>query len=126
MRRHIEDTWGWDDAWQRRDFQQRFERCAIQVIENDQSRIGSLWLKEDSATIFIADIQILPEWQGQRIGTAVLRGVIAQAMTSKRDVELVVLPVNERARRLYERMGFQTKELRDPFVHMRYRVAAQD
>ena len=121
MRRHIETTWGWDEAWQREDFNQRFERYAISVIEKDAEAIGSLWLEERTTALYIADIQLLPEWQRRGIGTAVLRGVIADAVSRTLDVELVVLPVNEGARRLYERIGFEVTGMSAPFVHMRYR-----
>jgi ribosomal protein S18 acetylase RimI-like enzyme len=121
MRRHIETTWGWDEAWQKDDFEHRFERCAISIIEDAGESIGSLWLEERPTALYIADIQVLPEWQGRGIGTAVLRSVIADAVSRHLDVELVVLPVNTGALRLYERMGFLVTELGEPFVHMRWR-----
>ena len=33
MRSYIDVTWGWDEQWQRNDFQQRFERYSVSVIE---------------------------------------------------------------------------------------------
>src|SRR6476620_10353936 len=76
MRRHIEVTWGWDEEWQRNDFQQRFARYTVSVIETDGESIGSLWLEEMAAALYIADIQVLPAWQRHGIGSAVLRRVI--------------------------------------------------
>jgi ribosomal protein S18 acetylase RimI-like enzyme len=121
MRHHIEATWGWDEAWQRNDFQHRFERYAISVMEHDGVAIGSLWLEDRPTAVYIADIQVLPEWQERGIGTAVVRRVIADALSRQLDVELAVLPVNERARSLYQRIGFVVTEVSDPFVYMRYR-----
>lgn len=121
MRRHIEATWGWDETWQRNDFQERFTRYAVSVIENVEQPVGSIWLKEMPQVVFIADIQIVPDYQRRGIGTAVLREVIAQAAAIQRDVELVVLPTNDDARRLYERIGFQVTKREAPFVYMRYR-----
>ncbi len=92
MRRHIETTWGWEEGWQRQDFNQRFEHYAISVIEKDAEGIGSLWLEERPTAVYIADIQVLPEWRCRGVGTAVLRGVIADAVSHTLDVELVVLP----------------------------------
>ena len=120
MRRHIEVTWGWDDAWQQADFSHRFERYDVSVIENDGVAIGSLWLEELPTAMYIADIQLLPAWQRRGIGTAVLGDVIAQAVDTRRAVELVVLPSNHGARRLYERIGFQVTEVSAPFIYMRY------
>src|SRR5215203_1557543 len=75
MRPHIEATWGWDEAWQRDDFQLRFERYSVSIMEDAGEPIGSLWIEERPSALYIADIQVLPERQGQGIGTAVLRDV---------------------------------------------------
>ncbi len=45
--------------------------------------------------------------QGGDIGTAVISRLIDQASTNKR-LELQVLKVNARAKKLYERLGFKT------------------
>ena len=122
MRSHIEKTWGWDDAWQRRDFDRRFREQQVSVIEVDGRDAGGLWLELRADALHLADLQISADLQRQGIGTSVLRGVIAQAAGGGLPVSLAVLPSNEGAKRLYERLGFEVTTVEVPFVHMCYKT----
>lgn len=120
MREAIEKTWGWDEAWQRNDFQERFQRLSVSIIQADGRDVGGLWLESHADSLYIVELQVLPEWQGRGIGTSVLQDLIAQATRSGIPVELSVLPVNPRAQRLYERLGFKVTDVGDPFIRMRH------
>ena len=115
----IERTWGWDEKWQRANFARRFEGYDVSVIEIDARPIGGLFLEHRPQDIYIHEIQILPEYQGRGIGTAVLRGVIERASSRGVAVALSVVPANPRARRLYERLGFEVVAIESPFIRMR-------
>ena len=116
----IEKTWGWDEAWQRGDFARRFQEQAVSIIEVEGRVAGSLWLENQTGLIYVADLQVLPELQGRGIGTAVLRGLIDEAVERGVALALAVLPANPRAQRLYDRLGFRVVGREDPFIHMRY------
>lgn len=120
MREVIDRTWGWDEAWQRNDFETRFKRCSVSIIEADGRTAGGLWLESRPDSLCIVDLQVLPELQCRGIGTAVVQGVMAQAAARGVPVALVVLQVNPRAQRLYERLGFKVTETGNPFIHMRH------
>ncbi len=120
MREAIERTWGWDEAWQRYDFEKRFQQYLVSIIEADGRDAGCLWVESSPGLIYIADFQILPDLQGRGIGTSVLQGLLAQAATRQVPVELSVLQMNPRARRLYERLGFRVMEASGPFIRMRH------
>jgi ribosomal protein S18 acetylase RimI-like enzyme len=124
MREAIEKTWGWDEDWQRFDFEKRFGQYVVSIIEADGRDAGGLWLESSPDLIYIADFQVLPALQGRGIGTAVLQGLIAEGATRSVPVELAVLRVNARARRLYERLGFTVMEQGDPFIRMRHHSRA--
>ena len=49
---------------------------------------------------------IAPDYQSRGIGSYMTRWLVSEARASGRGIVLSVLKVNERARRLYERLGF--------------------
>lgn len=120
MRDAIEKTWGWDEFWQRNDFERRFKEYLVSIIEAGGRDAGGLWLESFPDLIYIADLQVLPELQGRGIGTSVLEGLIEQASARGVPVELSVLQVNPRARSLYERLGFRVMDEGNPFIRMRH------
>ena len=120
MRQVIEQTWGWDEAWQRADFAKRFADCLVSIIEVEGRAAGAVWLDPGPDSIHITELQVAPELQGNGIGTATIRNVIEQAASRGLPVTLSVVPANPRARRLYERLGFRTTDVEAPFVHMRH------
>jgi ribosomal protein S18 acetylase RimI-like enzyme len=119
MRRVIDDTWGWDERWQRANFSRRFVGYDVSVIEADGRSVGGLFLEHRPDTIYIHEIQILPEYQGRGIGGTVIRGVIERAAGRGVPVGLSVVPANPRAQRLYERLGFAVISVESPFIRMR-------
>jgi ribosomal protein S18 acetylase RimI-like enzyme len=120
MREIIEKTWGWDEAWQRANFDERFEEQLVSIIEAAGRDAGGLWLQSTQEVLYIADLQILPELQGRGLGTSVLQGLIADATARRVPLELAVLRANPRARRLYARLGFTVIEEGDPVIRMRH------
>jgi ribosomal protein S18 acetylase RimI-like enzyme len=120
MHEPIEKTWGWNEAWQRNDFDARFNECVVSIIEAGGRDAGGLWLESSPDQIFIANLQVLPEFQGRGIGTWVMEGLLAEAATRRIPVELSVLQVNPRAQRLYERLGFKVIDEGHPFIRMRH------
>jgi ribosomal protein S18 acetylase RimI-like enzyme len=119
MRGVVEQTWGWNDGWQRAEFARRFRRYTVSVVESDARPVGGLFLEHGPDAIFIHEIQLLPEWQGRGIGTAIVRAVCEQATARGVPVELSVVPANHRAQRLYERLGFEVFAIESPFIRMR-------
>ena len=120
MRGMIEQTWGWDESWQQEDFDRRFREYTVSIIEKDGRAAGALLLELKPDSIYIHEVQVLPEHQGLGIGRAVVQWVIAQAASRGVGVTLSVLEVNPRARQLYERLGFQVTAFEAPFFRMRH------
>jgi GNAT superfamily N-acetyltransferase len=120
MRMVIEQTWGWDEAWQRAEFDRRFCEHAVSIIECDGADAGAIVLEWKADSVYIHEFQVLPEYQGRGIGSAVLRRVIGQAGSRGLAVTLSVLRANPRAQQLYERLGFRVTDVEEPFRHMRY------
>ena len=119
MRGSVETTWGWDEAWQRRDFERRFETCQTFVIESESRTVGGLFIEPHPGSIDIVELQVLPGYQGMGIGTEIIKRLLEQAVRDDLDVTLSVVGVNTRARRLYERLGFVVAGSEGPFIRMR-------
>jgi ribosomal protein S18 acetylase RimI-like enzyme len=119
MKGVIQQTWGWDERWQRANFSRRFNGCDVSVIVADGRPIGGLFLEHRTDNTYIHEIQILPEYQNRGIGSAIIRGVIDRAASRGVPVGLSVVPANPRALQLYERLGFAVIGVESPFIRMR-------
>lgn len=88
------------------------------IIEFAGGAIGLLKMVKDERVWEIVQIQLLPEWQGLGIGAHLLSQVLAEAADAKAAVLLSVLKVNK-ARRLYERLGFSVISEDESYYSMR-------
>ena len=115
MRPYVEQIEGWDEEFQERRFRESFDHTKTQVVVKDGHAIGLLGVSECEWATFIDQIEIVPEYQGRGIGTALINNVLARGCP----VELDVLKVNVDARRLYERLGFRVTAETERHYHMR-------
>jgi D-alanyl-D-alanine carboxypeptidase len=106
MRGYIEQTWGSFDAVAVRDNAEKMIATGTYaIIERGEEDIGVLHVERDPGDLWLASLFILPEHQGQGIGTRFLRELKAEAAKSRKPLRLRVLTANP-AKRLYEREGF--------------------
>ena len=113
-------TWGgWDETRHQRHLAATWQKGRIQLIEVDGQPIGMIQLLEVDDCVEVGEIQILPEYQNQGLGTQLLVDVIDRAREQGRDVILSTGLMNAGAHRLYERLGFEETERSDTHVHMR-------
>jgi ribosomal protein S18 acetylase RimI-like enzyme len=107
MRGYVEQTWGaWDDHAQEDFFRSTYASDTIQVVEVGARAAGLLHVEHHADAIFLANIQIAPEFQNRGLGTAVIVALLEVAGRLRRPVRLQVLKVNTAAQRLYTRLGF--------------------
>jgi ribosomal protein S18 acetylase RimI-like enzyme len=107
MQAYISVTWGWDEIWQQNYFREHFDPTRRDILQVDGVDIGVVSIERREDAYYLALIEILPAYQGQGIGTAVIRDFIQQAIEANLPATLHVLKTNEPARRLYERLGFE-------------------
>ena len=107
MKENVEQTWGkWDDAQQRRFFERGFIPKHTQIIVIDGREGGRIDLNRSAFETFLGVIELLPELQRQGIGSAIMRTLMEESRRAQLPIRLQVLKVNERARKLYLRLGF--------------------
>jgi ribosomal protein S18 acetylase RimI-like enzyme len=119
-REYVEQTWGWDDAFQFRFHRQNFAAGNTYIIYEGDKRIGSVDVKEGADNIFLSGLYILPRYQSKGIGTAIINQLFERALTANKRLELEVLKVNVKAQKLYEKLGF-TKTDRDETKYFMYK-----
>jgi ribosomal protein S18 acetylase RimI-like enzyme len=105
MRDYVHKTWGWDDKWQRERFDKNFDPAHLQVVEYEVRPIGYTSVRRPGHEIFLAAIEIAPEFQNKGVGTYLIGKLLDDADELNLPVRLLVLKVNP-ARSLYERLGF--------------------
>jgi GNAT superfamily N-acetyltransferase len=87
-------------------YRERFIPKEIQVISYDDEDVGRLRVVRSNESIYIGGIQILPEFQGKGIGTALFLDLIKESETTGLPIALEVHDVNESALRFYMNLGF--------------------
>ncbi len=109
MKDYVQATWGWDEAWQRRHFEQTYVPSRHTVVTRQGAPahdIGRLSLTRHWRKIFLRDIELVAEERNRGLGGAIIAALLALARSEARAVELIVLKCNP-AQRLYIRLGFR-------------------
>ncbi len=96
----------WNEALQQQFFDDRWRPEAYEIVEMQGRPIGALSVTRTQHEVQVVQIQLLPAYQGQGIGTALLQQELKWADEKGLPVRLQVLRKN-RARALYERLGFR-------------------
>jgi ribosomal protein S18 acetylase RimI-like enzyme len=103
---YIEQTWGWDEGFQRDFHVKDYDPTTIGIICWQGTDVGWLEVDRGSDNFLLTGIYILPEYQSRGVGSAVIRQIIREAKETQLPLRLEVLKVNPRARVLYEKLGF--------------------
>ena len=104
---YIKKTWGkWNEEQQIEFYKKNFKLENNYVILYDSIKIGWLEIIEMDTFIEINQIFILPEYQGKGIGSKIIMDIIEKGITGKKEVKLQVLKCNNKALKLYKKLGF--------------------
>lgn len=96
----------WDDNLQNKLFTEKWFPEKFEILELDRQQIGCISVEGHSDHIFFAEIQISPEFQGFGFGTEIIQEEIHRAERKQKPIRLQVLLKNQRAKNLYEKLGF--------------------
>lgn len=107
FREYVEQTWGWDEGWQRRYHATHFDPSDVQIITYQGVEVGWLEVRREREAIQVANIYISPEYQNRGIGSFLLKEVLLDADQRGVPIKLGVFKVNTRAQQLYKRLGFR-------------------
>lgn len=96
----------WDDDEELGLFKNAWESKPIEILLQDDNPVGMFIMDVHVDHLWLDEIQINPRYQNQGIGTGVIGLLIARARTRHLPLRLRVLHANQRAFRLYRRLGF--------------------
>ena len=117
---HVRANFGaWDEEYQRRSFWQSTDPAAHQLLYSGSEPVGFWCVLRDESQIYLQRLSLLPAFQNRGLGSALVRELIAEARASGRVLRLQVFLTN-RARRLYERLGFRIIGATDTHYHMEF------
>jgi GNAT superfamily N-acetyltransferase len=103
---YVRDIHGWDEDEQRRLHRRRFDPAATRIVMLHGRDIGLVAIRERADCIRLLQLFLLPEAQGEGIGSHVLTQVLREADRVHRPAVLRVLKSNPRAKAFFERHGF--------------------
>lgn len=117
MRATIENHYPWDDRVQRERVLAHFECAQVIVVEGRDAGLFKVVRHADE--IHLSQVQLLPEYQGQGIASALIKDLQQEAAALGFPITLDVLRSN-RALGLYLRLGFVMYEENEHFFLMRW------
>jgi GNAT superfamily N-acetyltransferase len=91
-------------------YKERFDPQKIEVIQYEGKDVGRLRVVRSPESIYIGGIQILPEFQGKGLGTALFKALIDESNATNLPIVLEVHDVNEQAIAFYTKLGFDSGE----------------
>lgn len=106
FREYVEQVWGWDEDEQRRLHDRRFRAQDFLIVTLDGNDVGTMSVALEADCVYLNQLYVLPEHQGQGVGRRCMSLVIEAASRLSLPVRLRVLKVNVRATAFYEGLGF--------------------
>ncbi len=120
MENYVVAAWGqWSDEIVRSQLLDGLNSKAFQSIFVGQWRVGAIAVERHATHIQIEDLYILPEFQNQGIGTAIILDIIEEAHQDYKPVRLRVL-TSSPAKVFYERLGFVVVQIEPERYFMEY------
>ena len=86
-------------------YRSHYANASFDVVLVDGEAAGRLYVDRGADDIRVIDIALLPDRRGAGIGSLLLRQLLDEAAATARKVSIHV-EVDNRARRLYDRLGF--------------------
>lgn len=103
---------------QRRHYREHYSDAEFLIIEQDNRRIGRLYLCPIPGEIRVMDIILVAASRGAGLGTSIMGCIIELARSRDRAVTLHV-EANNPVLRLYRRLHFEVEDERGPYLFMR-------
>ena len=121
VRPYVEKNWGWDEDYQRKDFDSEFSHMEqFNVIEVDSKFAGFVQYYFEYPYFEVVEIHLLPGYRGNGIGSDILRYLQKACIAQDRKIRIGCFKENHRAKALYQKLGFMQTEETDTHYILEY------
>jgi|GEM_PF-472928 len=110
FRHHIEQIWGWDDAWQWEYFCKEWDEADWRVLLDGEKVIGYLCWTIEYDHLYLKNVSLLPGYQGRGLGGLAMDFIENLAEEKNLAVKLSVFKTNKRVLEFYKKRGFKVIE----------------
>lgn len=93
-------------AAQKQHYTAMYPGASHDIIYEDETAIGRLWVERAAGNVHILDITLLPEYRGRGAGGTLLRRLLEEAGASEKAVTIYVESFSP-ALRFFEQLGFR-------------------
>jgi ribosomal protein S18 acetylase RimI-like enzyme len=115
LQEYLETLWEWNEEAQADFHHEHYKKERFEVIELQNNPVGYLEIETNEDHIFLANLMILQQFQGQGIGKIVMQELIKNYP----NIQLEVLKVNHKAKRFYESFGFTVFDVLEDSFRMK-------
>ena len=117
----IEPMFGWDEKRQDDFADKDFDERNPHIIEYDDKAVGVIGWQDKCDHLWFGPIFILPEYQNLGIGSFLIKECMRRAENENLALRLQTLKLNEKAKCLYEKLGFKVLIANDVYWQMEYK-----
>jgi ribosomal protein S18 acetylase RimI-like enzyme len=129
-RRDEVSHWGWNEEQQfqflmmqyhcqQKSYRTQYPAMECNIILHEGKKAGRLMTAETGGDLVVIDLTLLPEFQNRGLGSSLLAKMQQKAANINLPLRLSVFNGN-RARRLYEKIGFRAVENNEMYTIMRW------
>lgn len=102
-----------------RHYHVEFPEADDRIVEVDREPAGRLDVARQADAILVVDLALAPAYRARGVGTALLESLFGESIRTLKPVRLHV-EYGNRARSLYERLGFRAVSESPPYVLMEW------
>lgn len=105
MKEYIEQTWGWEELFQRHGFAENLPASSFTIAALNGEDIGAYSLAEKADHLWLEMLLILEDFQHRGLGTRMIQALQTEASLKGKPLRLSVLKLNP-ASEFYLKLGF--------------------
>lgn len=120
LRDYIEETFGWNEAYQRARFDTQYEDATLSLVWRGAELAGVLALRDEMQSLHVSLLLLWPAYRRDGIGRHVMRKVLEQGARESRPVTLSCFLRNTAALEFYRSLDFAVDSTDEHFANLRY------